>query len=83
MVYKLPGAYEPDRALRYCLVDLLFQALDALDNPIKYLKKFQISNRRDVQDYTGDLETEFLRFLGQVQNLVKEQPVDVELDFRK
>jgi hypothetical protein len=82
-VYKLPGAYEPNRALRYCLVDLLYEAPDSLDNPIKYLKKFQIGHSRDVQDYTGDLETEFLRFLAQVQKLAKEQPVDVEVDFRK
>jgi hypothetical protein len=65
------------------LVDSLHEAPDALDSPIKYFRKFQIWNKQDVQEYAGDLETDFLRFLGQVQNLVKEQPVDVEVDFRK
>ena len=83
MVYKLPGAYEPNRALRYCLVNLLYEAPDALDNPIKHLRNFQVYNRRDVQEYAGDLERGFLKFLGNVQRLVKEQPVDMEVDFRK
>jgi hypothetical protein len=82
-VYKLPGAFEPNRALQYCLVDLLHEAPDALDNPIKHLRKFQVWNRRDVQGYGGDLERDFLKFLGNVQRLVKEQPVDMEVDFRK
>jgi hypothetical protein len=83
LVYRLPGAFEPNRALRYSLVDLLHEAPDALDNPIKYLRKFQIWNKRDVQEYTGDLERDFLKLLGNVQRLVKEQPVGLEVDFRK
>jgi hypothetical protein len=32
--------------------------------------------------YTGDLETDFLRLLGQVQRAAMENPVGVEIDFR-
>jgi len=33
--------------------------------------------------YTGDLEMDFLKFLGQVQRMVKEKPVEVKVDFRR
>lgn len=82
-LYKLPGGFEPDRVLRCCLVTMLFDAPDALDKPIKYLRIYQNQNRHEVQAYKGDLEADFLKFLGQVQKMAKEQPVDVEVDFRK
>ena len=83
MLHKLPGGSEPNGELRYCLVTMLFDAPDALDNPTKYLRRFQEQNRYKVQSYGGDLESDFLRFLGQVQRVAKENPVDVEVDFRK
>ena len=33
--------------------------------------------------YKGDLETDFLRVLGEIQKAAKENPVEVEADFRK
>ena len=32
--------------------------------------------------YEGDLETDFLRVLGQIQQAAREMPVGVEIDFR-
>jgi hypothetical protein len=84
-LYKLPGGFEPDRALRRCLVSLLYDAPDSLDNPMKYLRKYQTQNynKEDLKSYHGDLEADFLRFLGRVQRMVKEQPSEVEVNFRK
>jgi hypothetical protein len=33
--------------------------------------------------YNGDLERDFLLFLGQVQRVAKEKPIDVNAIFRK
>jgi hypothetical protein len=78
LLYRLPSG-----ALRSCLVQLLYEAPDALDNPIKYLRKYQDWNRRELHSYESDLENDFLKFLGQVQRMSKEKPVDVEVDFRR
>jgi hypothetical protein len=32
--------------------------------------------------YEGDLETDFIRVLGQIQQAAREMPVGVEIDFR-
>ncbi len=34
------------------------------------------------RQYEGDLETDFLRILGQIQKEAAEKPVGVEIDFR-
>ncbi len=36
-----------------------------------------------LQPYEGNLEADFLSFLGQVQKAARERPDDVEFDFRK
>jgi hypothetical protein len=79
---KLPGGLEPNGALRSSLVHLLFMP-DGLDDPMNNFREYQKWNSRQVQEYKGDLESDFLKFLGQVQRLAKEQPVETEVDFRK
>jgi hypothetical protein len=82
MLYKLPGGSEPNGALRSSLVHLLFTP-GGLDGSMNNFREYQKWNKREVQEYNGDLETDFLKFLGQVQRLAKEQPVEIEVDFRK
>lgn len=82
MLYKLPGGIEPNCALRSSLVHLLFMP-DGLDDPMNNFRDYQKWNRRELQDYKGDLEGDFLKFLGQVQRLAKEKPVEVGVNFRK
>ena len=80
---KLPGGLEHNRALRFALVALHTEAADAFENPMKYFKDFQKWGKDWIQEYDGDLESDFLKFLGQMQRLAKEQPVEIEADFRK
>ena len=82
MLHKLPGGFEPNYALRSSLVHLLFMP-GGLDDPMNNFREYQKWNKRKVQEYDGDLEGDFLKFLGQVQRLAKEQPVEIEVDFRK
>jgi hypothetical protein len=85
MLEKLP--FGANQALRSCLVDLLFEIPDKLDNPIKVLREYQnsklVSHKDDIKAYQGDLEQDYLKYLGKVHRLAKEQPVEIEVDFRK
>jgi len=74
MLHKLPGGSEPNGALRSSLVHLLFKPC-GLNDPMNNFREYQKWNRREVQEYKGDLEKDFLKFLGQAQKLAKEQPV--------
>lgn len=47
---------------------------------LKFLDEYK---RRSYQQlYDGDLETDYLRILGQIQREAGEKPVGVEIDFR-
>ena len=48
--------------------------------PLRFLEEY----KRWSHDwlYEGDLETDFLRVLGQIQQAAREMPVGVEIDFR-
>ena len=50
---------------------------------MKYLQEFLEENRGTSQLYDGDLESDFWRFLGQVQLAAKENPVGFEIDLRR
>jgi hypothetical protein len=82
LLYSLPGADSPKTGLRRCLADVLWNYPVSLRNPMRYLQKFQSENTYWPQPYEGDLETDFLRILGQVQKLAKENPVGIRADFR-
>jgi len=50
---------------------------------VECLRKVRILNVGLLQPYEGDLEADFLSFLGKVQKAAREKPNDVEFDFRK
>jgi len=52
-------------------------------DPLGTLRKERNRSNNKGREYEGDLEMDFLKFLGKVQKLTKEKPVDVEVDFRK
>lgn len=84
-LFSLPGGMEPNRELRMCLVDLLRDYPDSMVNPMASFRKFLDDYKRWSHEwlYEGDLETDFLRTLGQIQKAAKEEPVGIEMDFRK
>jgi hypothetical protein len=85
MVYRLPGGENPNRELRWSLVRLFDEYPASIKNPIQILERFVRDHQKRGFEwlYEGDLEMDFLRFLGQVQRMAKEKPVEVEVDFRK
>jgi len=84
-LFSLPGGMEPNRELRMYLVDLLRDYPDSMVNPMASFRKFLDTYKRWSHEwlYEGDLETDFLRILGQIQKAAKEEPVGIEMDFRK
>jgi len=78
MLYKLPTGN-----LRHSLAIFIWEYPKAMKKPMKYLEKHDDDFQSNPQPYQGDLEGEFLSFLGQVQKAAKEKPADVEADFRK
>jgi len=84
-LYSLPGQDNPDRELRWCLAKLLDRYPASVKKPMTILKRFVREQQRWGFKwlYTGDLEMDFLKFLGQVQRMVKEKPVEVKVDFRR
>ncbi len=83
--YSLPGGMEPNRELRFCLVELLHDYPASMANPMGVLRKFLDDYKRWSHEwlYSGDLETDFLRSLGQIQKAAREEPAEIEMDFRK
>jgi hypothetical protein len=81
----LPGGIQAKRELRWSLVGLLNSYPSSIKKPMPILKRFIREQRRWGLDwrYKGDLEMDFLRFLGQVLKEAKEQPIEVVVDFRK
>ena len=65
------------------MIALLEKYPASMKKPISILNTF-VHHYRETESewlYEGDLEMDFLKFLGQVQRLVKEKPGDVEADF--
>jgi hypothetical protein len=83
-LYSLPGGFQPNRELRYCLSTFLQDYPASSVNPMASLRKF-LNGYKHLsyqQPYKGDLETDFLRILGQIQKAARENLVGVEADFR-
>jgi len=82
--YNLPGGQEPNRELRICLATLLRDYPTAMVNPMASFQKFLDKYKRWSREwlYEGDLEMDFLRTLGQIQEAARALPVGVEIDFR-
>jgi hypothetical protein len=83
-LYALPGGQEPDRELRWCLGSLLRNYPASLSNAMESLRFFLDEHKRWSPEwlYNGDLETDYLRLLGQIQREAREMPVELEIDFR-
>ena len=69
--------------LRRCAADILDDYPRSLVNPLECLKRFRKLNVGLLQPYEGDLEADFLGFLGKVQKAAREKPESVEFDFKK
>ena len=83
MIFNLPGGFEPQGMLRQCVVSLLHPYPESMINPLAALQKERDQNRYRPWTYIGDLEGDFIKFLGQVQRMAKEKPIEVEVDFSK
>ena len=83
-LYNLPGGQEPRRELRWCLAVLLRNYPASLINPMVPYRKFLEEHKHVYKEllYEGDLEKDFLRFLGQIQRAAREKPLGIEIDFR-
>lgn len=85
MLHSLPGGSEPNRELRWCLAEFLIKYPSSMRKPMSALQRFVKEHRKwgFEWQYHGDLETDFLRFLGQVQRAAKEKPIALDAIFRK
>ncbi len=81
LLYSLPGGFEPNAGLRWCVADMLRDYPAVMANPMKCFQEFREQNKYKTQTYKGDLETDYLRFLAKVRKAAKENLVDVEFDF--
>ena len=83
-LYSLPGGFQPNRELRLCLITLLQDYPASLANPMASLQEFLDEYKHWSHEwlYDGDLETDFLRSLGEIQRAARENPVGIETDFR-
>ncbi len=85
MLHRLPGGSQPNRELRWSLAQLLIKYPSSMRKPRRVLQRFVKERRKWGLEwqYHGDLEMDFLRFLGQVQGAAKEKPSAVGAAFRK
>lgn len=83
-LYGLPGGMEPNSDLRRAVAQLLHTYPVSLANPIVCLQQFLDEPHLgpNKSPYQGDLETDFLRFLGETQRLARAS-LGVEADFSK
>ncbi len=83
--YNLPGGHEQNGELRLCAVDLIRNYPASLEKPLESMKNVKAEQRlwhHELIPYNGDLESDFLRLLGEVYKAAKDNPVGVEIDFR-
>ena len=83
-LYSLPGMNNPNSDLRRCLAYILRDYPASLADPMALLRELldEYKHQSYQQLYEGDLETDYLRSLGQIQKAAKGKPVGVEADFR-
>jgi len=82
-LYSLPGGDEPNRELRVALAYLLRNYPASLANPLISLRGYLKERTSYFHEwkYDGDLETDFLRFLAEVQKAAKTEALP-DADFR-
>jgi hypothetical protein len=82
-LFNLPGSGSPNSKLRRCLAAILLDFPRSITDPLLTFQIFSNSDIDHFQSYQGDLEKDYLRFLGQIQNAARDNPVGIEVDFRK
>jgi hypothetical protein len=82
MLYSLPSGFESNSDLRRCAANFHWDYPDILAYPLKCVHDFQEQNQDEPRKYEGDLEADYLKFLGNVQKAAKENPVDVKFEFQ-
>ena len=82
-LYSLPGGMEPNGQLRICLARLVREYPASMSNPMASFRACLDEQKRSPHEwlYEDDLETDFLRSLGEIQRSAREKPVHVEIDF--
>jgi len=85
VVFSLPGGEELGRELRWSLLRILHEYPASMKKPLHVLQRFVNEHQKYGHKwlYVGDLETDYLKSLGQIQRMAREKPVEVEADFGK
>lgn len=83
-LYSLPGGMEPNGQLRRCLAHLIREYPDSMSNPMASFRECLNEQKHlpRAEPYEGDLETDFLRSLAEIQRSAREKLIHVEIDFR-
>jgi hypothetical protein len=84
-LFNLPGGREAQGELRVCLAFLLRDYPYSMVNLMASFRKCVEENQKYSAkwQYEGDLERDFLRTLGEIENRARETPPGIEIDFRK
>lgn len=83
-LYSLPGGMEPNGQLRRYLSYLIREYPPSMIKPMESFR-LCLDEQKGLPNggpYEGDLETDFLRSLGDIQRSARMNPVHVEIDFR-
>jgi len=82
-LFGLPGSVEPNGQLRGAVARMLQDYPETLSDPTRFLRQFidELHLEPYEKAYIGDLETDFLRFLGETQKMA-ETRLGIEVDFR-
>lgn len=85
-LFSLPGGInEPNGELRRVVANMIYDFPETLLDPMIAFRNLMNENAQYPREwlYTGDLETDFLRVLGEIQKVAKKNPIGIEADFRK
>jgi hypothetical protein len=65
-LFRLPGGLQPNGQLRAVVAEMLQGYPESLSDPMRCLRRFLDEEHLALyRPYVGDLETDFLRFLGE------------------
>ena len=81
-LYALPGAQQPNSELRFILAHFLDGYPDSLTNAMAHFHQWRADYATWYHgpEYEGDLETDYLKFLGETKQIAKQTEAP-EADF--
>jgi hypothetical protein len=82
-LFSLPGSAEGNSDLRRCLASILPEFPFSIGDPLAALHRFRREHEDEYQLYAGDLEADYLRFLGQVSQAARAHGERTAIDFCK